>query len=127
MDRKRPTLDGAGAAQTGASGAVPTIDETGELAALIGTYWAEMDAFHQRGMDDDGLCLASLDGIMEKMIGVPARTATDASAAMDWIVSHGPSVTIELNPQGGLWNRVCASLVGAVRDYLAARRDEAVA
>jgi hypothetical protein len=65
------------------------------------------------------LAECSLDHLMEKMIGLPARGANDALAAMDWIIRHGPHGTIELNADGGLWARVGASLVNAVRDYLA--------
>jgi hypothetical protein len=56
------------------------------------------------------------------MIGVPARSADDALAAIQLVIRDGEHSMIELDPDGRVWARVHASLVNAVRDYLAGLR-----
>ena len=80
-------------------------------------------------MEDDGLYFSEqpYDVTMIEMIGVPALSADDALAAMDWITREGADSMIELDPDGTVWARTSASLMNAVRDYLASIAREPVA
>lgn len=59
-----------------------------ELAALIRRYWSEVDAFNANAPEDDDDYIADqrYDLTMAEMVGVQARSADDAIAAMDWII-----------------------------------------
>ena len=58
---------------------------------------------------------------MRDMIGVSARSTHDALAAVEWIIREGADSMIELDANGSLWARTNASLLSAVRDYLAGK------
>ena len=92
------------------------------LASLVKRYFAEVDAFNTSPLDDDGHFHGDqpFDATLEEMIGVPAQTADDALAAIDWLKHDGEGCMIELGGDG-LYGQVAGSLVDAVRDYLATR------
>ena len=103
-------------------GVVMAKGEPGQLAALIRRYWAEVDAFNaDPAMEDDGLYFSEqpFDLTARQMIGVPARSADDALAAIELVIRDGEHSMIELDPDGSKWARLHTSLVTAVRDYLA--------
>ena len=97
--------------------------EPGQLAALVRRYYDEVDAFNAIALAtdeaSDSLADATYNATMSKMIGVPARSADDALAAMDWLIREGADSMIELDPDGTAWAQTCVSLVNAVRDYIA--------
>jgi len=57
---------------------------------------------------------------MEQMIGVPARTADDAPAAMDWLVKEGVDFESGLGDDGS-HQQLVTSLVKAIRGYIEGR------
>jgi hypothetical protein len=62
----------------------------------------------------NALAEATYEATTRQMIGVPARSADNALAAMDWITKEGAHSMIELGG-GTFWGRVSDSLVNAVR------------
>ena len=124
---RRSVTTGLAAAVTAipAVGLCKGVEGPSELAALIRRYYEEVDAFssvdHLTDAAADAHADATFNATMAEMIGVPARTANDALAAMEWLLREGADSMIDFDPHGTLWTRTCLSLVNAVRDYLAAR------
>ena len=108
-----------------ALGVVPAfaIGEPGQLAALIRRYWVEVDVFnntkHLTDEESDAHAEATFDVTMSQMVGVPARSAGDAHAALDWIIREGEHSMVEFDADGSLYARVNTSLMNAARDYIA--------
>jgi hypothetical protein len=98
--------------------------EAGELTLLIQRYWRERDAFNQHKLETDeeadALAAATYEAAERALVGVPARSAEDAHAAIDWLIREGTHSMIELGDDGS-WGSVCKSLATAVRDYLASQ------
>jgi hypothetical protein len=82
-------------------------------------YFAEVAAFNASPPDDDDYFLGDqpFDSTLREMIGVPARSAEDSLAAVEWIIDDGKDCMISLGE--ALYGRVASSLLNATRDYLA--------
>ncbi len=103
-----------------AVGLCKSVEEPGKLAALIRHYFAEVDAFNSCPLlHDDEFFHGDqpFDVTLEEIIGVPAQSADDALAAMNWLKHDGEACMIELGGYS-LYGQVAESLVNAVRDYL---------
>ena len=122
---RRSVTTGLAAAVT----AVPAVglskeaDGPSELAALVRRDYEEVDAFnlvaHLTGEASDAHADATYNATMAEMIGVPARTASDALAAMEWLTREGAGSMIELDAEGTPWSKTCLSLMNAVKEYIA--------
>ena len=88
-----------------------------ELAGLIRRYWVEWNAFPNGASDDEinAYVAATFRATEDAMIGVPARTAEDALAALDFLIRESEDFELDLSDDEGLHG----SLIGAVRDYIA--------
>jgi hypothetical protein len=87
-------------------------------------YFAEIDAFNgfvitdNRGDEEaNAMAEATYEATRERMIGVPARSAEDALAAMDWLTKEGVDFETELGDDGP-HEQVVTSLVDAIRNYI---------
>jgi hypothetical protein len=95
---------------------------------LFGRYFDEIAAFNSSKDDPP----PGYDGEMqwyeaqpfnrtaEQMIGVPVRNDRDALAAIDMLLHCGDGCVIDFS-NGERYDRVAASLIHAVRDFLAGR------
>ncbi len=122
--RKALSTIAAAPAAVALSGAPAQAEGPSELAVLIRRYWIEVEAFnnHPSEWTDEqanALAYATFDKTLRDMVGVPARTAEDAWAAMEWVTREGQDCKID--SEGCLYNRVAYSLANAARDYLAGR------
>lgn len=92
------------------------------LAVLVPRYFAEIGVFnntdHASDEESDAHAEATFERTMEEMIGLPARTADDALAALDWLMRE--KANLDEMAIGGSFGDVVASLVTAIRDYLVA-------
>jgi hypothetical protein len=89
-----------------------------------------MDAFNREWDRTDwsdkeaaAVAAASYEATMMQMVGVPARTAEDALAALDWLIKYEAALD-HLDPEwreSFLSCRVAGSLVDAIRTYLQGR------
>jgi hypothetical protein len=93
----------------------------GQLAGLVRRYFHESDAFNAIEHTDDGemnaLAAATYEKTVREMVGVPARNAEDARAAIGWLIREGDGCRID--DEGTVYDRAAASLIHAVKDYLA--------
>jgi hypothetical protein len=132
IDRRKLMIGGAvGAAATAATVGLPALaklsaEGAGQLAALITRYFAEMDAFENRLTDfkdekADALADATYNKTMSQMVGVPALTVADASAALEWIMRENEQTGIDFDDTDDCSNhtKTAASLVRAVKEYIA--------
>jgi hypothetical protein len=125
---RRAVLQGGGAiAATALVVAAPkAVGATGpsELAALINRYWAQVDAWNaiEDKTDEEFHADTPFDATLEQMVDVPARTADDAVAAIDWILKEGKEDTsIGFDRDSDmLFDRIAVSLMDAVRGYVVA-------
>lgn len=93
----------------------------GQLAALVRRYFAEIEAFnaaakYETDDESDARAEATFDITVRQIVGVPARSAEDAIAALDWITRDGGQCMIELGY--GDYGRAAESLMNTVRGYL---------
>ena len=103
--------------------------EPGELAALVRQYFKQVAAFNKTSVGDyrtdeqnDALAEATYEATQERMIGVPARTAEDALAALDWLIKEGVDFEIDYSDEpDGRHEEVVVSLVTAIRSYIEGR------
>jgi hypothetical protein len=104
--------------------------ERSELASLIDLYWRQVDAFNDTPFDNDVdfdvQALMTYEATRERMVGVPARTAEDAVAALDWLIRDECELSV-LSEDGGCseadgpigdYHTLVLSLVNAIRDYI---------
>jgi hypothetical protein len=109
------------------------------LASLLRSYLAECDAINQRchaipddHPDPDGVLAAWLDANNAKLrqaIALPARTADDALAAVNWLQRHGSfdATSYEIDRyEPCLFEKVSWHLIEAARNYIAAQQSEVV-
>jgi hypothetical protein len=108
------------------------VAERGELASLIDLYWRQVDAFNATQFlnDDEINALAAItyETTRKRMVGVPARTAEDAVAALDWLIKDGCDLSILSDDGGdsesdgpiGDCHTLVVSLVNAIRGYIEA-------
>lgn len=105
-------------------GATMAKREASQLAALISRYFAEVDVFnatpHPTDKEFNTHAATTFDRTLRQMIGVPARTADDALAAIDFLIREEAS--FEELAYGNQWARVVASLVDAIRGYIVSGR-----
>ncbi len=100
--------------------------QTPTITVLVPRYYAEVDAFNTRTLtdastDEDAYVIAeaTYNATLRRMIGVPARTADDALAAIDWFIKECADTQLDIANGDCLYDRVAGSLVNAVRDYIA--------
>jgi hypothetical protein len=100
------------------------LGEPGELANLIRKYWSEIDFFNTRTLgwsdeESDAFAAQTFEATLEQLIGVPARSADDAIAALEWVLKEGKynMISFSWEPHGS----AAQSLINAARDYLAGR------
>jgi len=109
-------------------GSAFTMGEPGELAALVRRYFAETEAFCSFARDRtdeecDAFAATTYEGTMERMVGIPAWTAEDALAALDWLIKDEANLG-HLDTESREWHvgsRVAGSLVDAIREYIEGR------
>jgi len=136
---RRELLRGTGVAALAAGVAmVPlaakAVSGGGELAALIRLYGQQVDQYN--AMDDysdehgDRVAAATYERTARLMIGVPARNAEDALAALDWLIKESANQYLVLNDTAGDafdpdndLDCLTVSLVRAVRGYVASTID----
>ena len=91
------------------------------LSVVIKRYWAEIEAFENTPHTDVAVSDAQADETFirtqKEMIGLPARTADDALAALDWLVRREAEL-IQVGSDGYL--PIVESLVTAIHGYLMA-------
>jgi hypothetical protein len=119
-----PTEPSRGSALAGTAAGVSA--PPASLAEMIDRYFKAVDAFNKRQVhgdetDADADCLMekTVGKAMRAIVGVPARTAADAAAALDWLLVE----EVDLSGESGdsaEFRRVVDSVVGAIRGYLSA-------
>ncbi len=87
---------------------------------LVKRYFDEIDAFNAFALTDDrtdeeadACAEATYEATREQMIGVPARSAEDALAALDWVVKEGEDHFLQAAD-----GEVLTSLFDAIRGYI---------
>jgi hypothetical protein len=111
----------------------------GELAALVKLYFEQLAEFnatdHKTDRESNRHAATTYEKTRKQMIGVPARSAEDAIAAIDFLVKESEFDTVDLSvnqvldEDANLWmaiadepmDPVAMSLVKAVRGYLEGR------
>ncbi len=95
-------------------GATMAKGEPGQLASLVKLYFAQVDTFNNTEHPTDAEFDAHAGpyhATLEQMVGVPALTAEDALAAIDWLVKEGA----DLESEYGYYGDIVTSMVDAVR------------
>jgi hypothetical protein len=103
------------------------IREPGSLAALVKRYTEEVDVFnatdHETDEESDAHAESTYQATLKQMVGLPARTAEDALAALDWLIYEGADLSSEYDLHGldvvNKFSCTVTSLMNAVRDYIA--------
>ena len=92
------------------------------MAALIQRYHSEVDAFNatDHPTDKDSNAHATYQATIREMIGVPARSAEDALAAIDFFIKEGADLMIELGGGDDHDTRI-EELIALVADHVVAR------
>jgi hypothetical protein len=131
---RRELLRGTGVAALAAGAAVVPFVGTraagGELAALCRRYWEQVEVFNNledlSDDESDAHAAATFECTVRLMIGVPARNAEDALAALDWLIKESTNMYLVLNDTAGDafdpnndLDCLTVSLVRAVRGYIA--------
>jgi len=135
---RRDVLRGTGVAALAAGVAVVPFGGVratgGELAALCRRYWQQVDAFNNledlSDDESDAHAAATFERTVRLMIGVSARNAEDALAALDWLIKESTNMYLVLNDTAGDafdpdndLDCLTVSLVRAVRGYIASTAD----
>jgi hypothetical protein len=143
INRRKALTVVASAPAAVALAAVPafaSVEGPSELAGLVRRYFAETADFNRIAVqdgrtddDNDALADATYETTLERMIGVPARSAEDALAALDWLVKEEADFGTDYD-QGeddddalGQHVQVVTSLVDAIRGYIEGKVENAPA
>ena len=93
--------------------------DAGRLAGLVAQYFAQAEAVNKtRHETDEELTThvqATTGKMLKKLVGVPAPTARDALAALDFLVAEG---AIQEIGDGSNFGAAVNSLVEAIQGYL---------
>ena len=120
---RRTVIAGSAAVLTPRCRAFPWRSGAEGASGLVSRYFEEVATFNMNDFENwdwDDLINpdAPHDVTMRKMIGVPVRTADDATAAVEFLIREGEATSISLDADGLDWGRVCHSLVVELHAYL---------